>query len=207
MGNSSGDDSAVNEAAAQEQAHQAAIADAISKINALFGSPQREAQYADYLGAQRGLYTDEVNRQQSEAVRNNKFAIARNGQTGGSLARDTGTRLGEDYTKALIGADRLAQGDEASLRGQDQNSRLSLIQMASAGLDATTGVQNAATSLQNNLLSSRSGQGVKALGDIFKNYTEFYRKSVEDKAKRQGDKWAMDSLYKPSIFSGYSTSP
>jgi acyl-CoA synthetase (AMP-forming)/AMP-acid ligase II len=202
MGSSSNDD-AVEEAQKTEAEHNAQVAAAIAKIDALFGSPQREAQYADYLGAHRDLYSDEVNRQNTEATRNNKFALARNGLTGGSVASDTGRRMGIDYTKALTQAERLAQGDEAALRNQDQQSRLSLIQMAQSGLDATTGVQNAATALQNNLLSSQQGQGVRALGDVFKNYTSFYQKSLDDKARRQGDQYALDALYKPSIYSGY----
>jgi hypothetical protein len=203
MGTSSSND-AVEEAQQYEAEKQAKINAAIAKINAVFGSPTREGQYADYLGARRGMYTNEVNRQQTDAERNNRFALARNGQTGSSVAIDSGRRLGEDYTRALLDAERLAHGDEANLRGQDEQSKLSLIQMAMSGADATTGVTNAQSALRNNLLSSQSGNGVKALGDIFKQYTDFYRQSVENKAKRKGEQFAYDSLYKPSIYSGYS---
>lgn len=206
MGGSSDNDVA-EQAQQYEEERQAKIKAAIAKIDAIFSSPQRESQYADYLGARRGMYTDEVNRQQKDAVRNSKFALARAGQTGGSLAVDTGRRQGQTYTRGLLDAERLAQGDEAGLRGMDQQSRLALIQMAQSGLDATTGVTNAATALQGNLQSSLAGKGVQALGDIFKDYTDFYRKSREDKQRREGEQYAYRTLYGPSIYSGYPAGP
>lgn len=204
MGSSSNDDP-VQEAQAAEAAKQAQIDAAIAQINALFSSPEREAQYADYLGARRGQYTDEVNRQQGDAVRNLKFALARSGLTGGSVAVDKGREQGQTYDRALIDAERLAQGDTAQLRGSDQQSKLSLEQMVQSGLDATTGIANANSAMQTNLLSGQSTRGVQALGDIFKDYTDFYRKSRDDQQRRAGEKYAYNTLYSPSIYSGVAT--
>lgn len=203
-GGDSGQDPVV--AAQQAEAErQAKIDAATAQINSLFASPTREAQYADFLAANRGLYTKEVNDQHTDAVRDNKFALARNGQTGGSLAIDRGNQLGETFQKAIIDSERLAQGKDAELRGQDQQSRLSLTQMIQSGLDATTASQNASSAMANNLSSSSSTRTVQDLGDIFKQYATFYTKSADAKAQRQGDKYAYDTLYKPGLFSGYQT--
>lgn len=196
-------DSAQREATAAEAARKAQVAQSVGAIESLFSSPDRQKQYADFLGAKRQLYTTDVNRQQDINNRQLKFSLARNGQSGSSLSRDQGERAGQDYNRGLIEAERSAQGDEAALRGQDQQSRLTLLGMAQSGADATTGASNAALMMKNNLDAGKATSNVQQMGDVFKNYADFYRKSQESKALRQGQQFAYNTLYQPGLYSGY----
>lgn len=201
MGGSSSND-ATNEAIAAENRKQAEINASVGQIDQIFADPTRQAQYADFLAATRKLYGDELLKQQKENSRNLKFSLARSGNTGGSTAVDQGAQLGRDYNRGVVEADRMAQSDTANLKGLDQDARLRLIGMAQSGLDATTGIQNAQSALQSNLQSGQSTRNVKAVGDVFSNYTDIYKKSLESKATRDAAKYDYGTTYSPGWYTG-----
>ncbi len=203
MGSSGG--SAQREATRAEAERQAAIKAAIGRINSVFNDPGRQAQYADFLNASRQLYGNDLNRQQGDATRNLKFALARSGNIGGSLQKDQGKTLGENYNRGVINAERLAQSDEAGLRSQDQSARLNLIGMAQAGLDATTGAQQAAEAMRNNLQAGASTRNVQGLGDVFASMSGIYKKSQEEAQRRKELQYVYNSLYGGAPPSGYGS--
>ena len=200
----SGSNDAQKEAQAEERRRQAAIAASVGKIDSVFSDPRRQAQYDDFLAATRQLYGDELGRQQTDNSRQLKFSLARSGNAGGSVDRDQNQRLGESFTRGTIEAERLAQGETANLRQADQDSRLRLISMAQSGLDATTGVRNASDALRSNLQAGSATRNVKGIGDVFSDFANIYKKSQESAATRRGEKYAYNTLYQPSPFSGAS---
>ncbi len=191
----SSDDGAAREAQAAERERQSAIQNSVNRINQVFDNPNREAQYADVLNAARAFYQRDLDEKNTENNRQLKFSLARSGNTGGSLARDQGTNAGKAYSRGLLEADRLAQSQQANLRSDDQSARLNLIAMAQSGLDATTGAQQAASAMRNNLQAGKATSAVDGVGDIFGSFANIYRTSREDYQRRRGEKDIYNSLY------------
>lgn len=192
-----------------EAERQARIREATARINAAFDNPNRAQERTDFFNATRAYNMDDLNRQKSDADRNLKFAMARSGLTGGSTAIDNARRLGEDYTRGVIEADRRAQSALADLNAADEGSRLQLIQMAQSGLDATTGSARAFESLRNNLQANRATATAQGVGDVFSRFADIYRQSQTEAERRRGERYVYDTLYKPGFGygSGFSGGP
>lgn len=197
-----GDNGAAKEARRQEEARQRGITQSTRRINQVFDDPARAAQIDDFYNATRQYYTDDLGRQKKVTDRNVKFAMARNGQTGGSVAVDTNRRVGEDFLRGTIEADRRAQGAAADLRAQDEQARLNLIAMAQSGLDATTGAARSATALQNNLQAGRASATAQGLGDVFGQFASLYQRSQEEAAQRRAQQYLYNALYQPGFGQG-----
>lgn len=198
---SGGSNKAQQQASANEAARQAAIANTQSQVNATFNSPQREADITDYMGGLRDFYGQDLNRQKTDTDRNLKFALARNGQIGGSTQVDQQKRFGEDYSKAVLGMEQKVQGAGANLRSQDQDAQARLIALATSGLDATTGAQQAAASMRNNLAAEKSTNMVQGLGDMFGSYAKYSQES-KDAAERRRAFYSTTSLYSQPVTYG-----
>ena len=197
MGVSSGSGAATR--AAQDEAwRQSNINQAVGQIDQIYGSPRRQADIDDFLGATRSFYQRELDKQKGVADRSLRFAMARSGLTGGSASADANRQLGQDYQQGVLNADRLAQGAAADLRTADQNSRMNLITQAQSGLDMTSGAQLAAQALQGNLASGRSQVQASNLGNIFGGLATVYDRSRDMAAERRGNQ-AYGLLYQPGF--------
>lgn len=201
MGMGSGSSKAATKAAQDEAWRQGNINQAVGQVDAIYGSPRREADINDFLGATRSFYNNELGRQKGVADRSLKFAMARSGLTGGSASADANRLLGQNYSQGILNADRLAQGAAADLRTADQNSRLNLISQVQSGLDLTSGAQQAAQALQGNLASGRSSMQASNLGDIFGGLASVYDRSRDLAAERRGNQ-AYGLLYQPGFGMG-----
>jgi hypothetical protein len=200
MGGGSND--AQRDAERAERERLAAIQGTQRQIDAVFSSPTRERDIADFGAAQRQYYRKDADRQQADAARNTRFALARSGLTGGQFDADTNARLGETYQRGLLDADRRAQAAVAGLRAADQDAKQRLFSMAQSGLDATTAMNQSAQLLRQNLDSSRADSGEKALGDLFSRFGDIYTNSIKQDEERKSQKYIYPSFYQPSPYAG-----
>ena len=69
--------------------------------------------------------------------------------------------------------------------------------LAQSGLDLTTASQNAAAAMQANLQSGEATRLVGGLGDIFNTASDFYKKSEEERVRRQTEQNYGQTLYSP----------
>lgn len=168
-----------------ERARQSQIGAATRSIDQVFDSPSRKAQQDDFVSALREFFTEDANRQKQVADRGLKFSLARTGNTGGSLAADTGRNLNDEFTRGLLEAERRAQGSLADLRSQDEQSRLNLIQLAQSGLDTTTAANRAAGAIRSNIEAGKTGSRVQGLGDIFGATADIRKRQEEADAFRR----------------------
>ena len=188
-----------------ERERLAAIQRGTAAANAIFDAPERQAQYDDYLKANREQFFGELERQLADAQRGNKFALARSGTAGSSQAVDAGRELGESYSRGVVDADRLAQRALADLKMADEDSRRSIIQMVQAGADATTASSAALRQMQSNLAGARSDMNANALGQVFGGFADMYKRSQERDADRRARE-ELNSLYNTSQQWGYMPS-
>ena len=200
---SGGSDSASREAAASEERRQASIRNTQNSVNDIFNSPQRAADIADYVAANRQYLGDDLTRQKKTNDQQLKFALARNGQIGGSTQVDQQQRFGEDYSRGLLDVERRAQGAGAELESADQDARANLISLATTGLDATTASQQAAAAMRTSLQAGKSTSMVQGLGDMFGGFKDFYQKSQEAKVRRDADRNAYNNFYVPTASTGF----
>lgn len=169
----------------QEKERQDAIRRGTAAVNQAYDNPQREKDIGDFLAANRQLYFDELNKQNVANTRDLKFALARNGQLGGSVQVDAGRRAGEAYQEGVLTAERSAQQAANNLRSADEDNRRSLLAMVQSGLDATTAGARANAGLRTSLEGARAGMKVDALGDVFGGFSDLYKRSREAAAERR----------------------
>lgn len=193
---------AAEEAAAAEKARQAAIAGTQSRVNAVFDSPERQAEIERAIAAQREFETGILNQKKADTDRQLKFALARNGQVGGSTQVDQQRRFGQDYANALLGVERSAQGFGANIRSADQDARARLISLATAGLDATTGAQQAAEAMRVNLQAGNANRNAEGVANAFVNFNDFLKSSRERADRQRADRVAGFNYYQPTSYGG-----
>jgi hypothetical protein len=181
---SGGGNSAAREADRAEKERQAAIARTQQQVNAVFDGPAREGEIGEFMEALRARSTDDLDRRKGDTDRQLKFALARAGQVGGSTERDKRRVFTDDYTRALLNLERGVQGAGADLRASDQDARARLIQLATNGLDATTGARQASESMRVNLQSASAGNLSNQLGDAFGDWSKYFQDSRDDAARR-----------------------
>jgi hypothetical protein len=177
----------------QEAQRQAEISSNVNSINSAFTN--RAPQYSQYLDATRKLYQTEVGRQQGIASRNLKFALARNGQTGGSVAADQGNELGREMAQGTIQAEQKAQGDLTKLQSQDQAQRLQMISLAQSGADIGNAATQTADALRANLGSAMAGSTANTVGDVFGNLSKNYENFQTAAMTRKGLANATQNIY------------
>lgn len=197
-----GADKASREAQAAEAQRQAAIQATQRRVEGIFSAPEREADIQKFLGATRDYYRSDADRQQAEAARNVRFALARTGQVGGSYDVDTNRNLQETYLRGLLEADRRAQSAAQGLRAADQDAKQRLFGLAQAGLDTTTASQNAAQALRLNLGQSTVDAREGALGDLFSSFGDVYKRSTEQREQQRAQRDIYNTLYQPSQYGG-----
>lgn len=200
-----GGGNASNQAEEMERQRQATIAKNVEDINSAFSG--REGQYADFIGARRKQYGDELGRQQKTAARNTKFALARGGLTGGSASVDAGKRLAEELNLGTLAAENKASGELAALKSADENSRNQMIALAQSGASIGSGASQTAASLRANIDSARTANVAEGLGNVFGGAADAYKTMQEQSAIRKGLRYS--SLYAQpnqgtSIGGGYS---
>lgn len=186
-----------------EQERQRRIAQTQNAVNRIFDDPNRQREIDEVVGATRDFYTQDLTRQKSEADRQSTFALARNGQIGGSVQVGQQQQLGEDFQRGVLEVDRRARATGADLRAADQDARARLIQLATSGLDVTTGARQAAESMRVNLAASKAAGQAGALGDMFVGGAKFAQTARDDASKRQALYDARRNLYGPTASTSY----
>lgn len=204
MGSSSGGNAA-KEAEKQEAARLARVNETTGQINALFDTPERKQQVADFGAAMQDFYLQDLNRQKSDADRSLTFALARSGLTGGSRQIDANRTLGQDYQRGILDAERMAQGAMADLRGQDEQARLNLTSLAQSGLSTGNAATQAAAAMRASLEGAGAAAKADAFGDFFGNVAQVNQNSIAAKDKRDANA-LYTSMYGPYYqrFSGFS---
>lgn len=202
MGGGGGD--ASGEARRAEEERQRQVADTQRRIESIFSTPQREQDINQFLEATRGYYRTDADRQQADASRGLRFALARSGTTGGSYDADTNARLYETYQRGLLEADRRAQAAAQGLRTADQEAKQRLFGLAQSGLDATTATQQATQALRNTLGQAAVDAREGTLGNLFSSFGDIYKSSLEQQEQKKAQKDIYGTLYAPTQYgSGY----
>lgn len=185
---------AAQQAQAAEDARLRAIQATQSRVNSVFNDPSRQGDIAAFVNDLRAYNMMDLDKNKGIADRKLKFSLARNGQVGGSTQVDRQKMLGEDYQRGALEVDRAALGAGADLSAADQDARARLISLATSGLDATTGAQQASAAMRSSLESARANSRVQGLDSFFGSVSDFAKQSREASERRRG---LTDSGFSP----------
>lgn len=175
---------AAGAAQAEEAQRAAGIATNVKNINSAFAN--RGAQYDKYQTGLQGQYQTELDRQQGIASRNNKFALARSGLTGGSAAVDAGKLLSQDEQRGTLNAQQQVQGSVAKLRASDEATRQQEISLAQGGGDIGDAAIQTANGLRANIGNAQSTNISQSLGNVFGDVSQSYTNMNTAAALRRG---------------------
>lgn len=169
-----------------EAARERRIANTQAQIDRVYDAPGRRQQLDSYATALRGYYGEQLGRRRTDEARNLKFALAKSGQTGGSVAVDSGKRLGDEFYEAALGQERNVQSSVAALKNADEQSRAALRAQASQGLGVTQAATRALQAQQSTLAAADSQARGTGLGDVFAQTAGTYRAINERAALQRG---------------------
>ena len=189
---------AQKEATQAEAQRKASVEEAQRRIEAIYSAPGRENDIRDVQNATRDYLQGDLDRQNKSAGRELKFALARSGNTMGSVDTDKNRALSEDYLRGAVEVARRSDAAGNSLRQADQSSKLGLFSMAQQGLDMTTAARQAGESMRVNIGQAKADALQTGLGDLFKNFGDMYKTSKENAGKRQAERYQYGTFYSPN---------
>lgn len=190
--------SAQRAAQASEERRRQEVLQAQSAISRIYADPRRESDIRDVENATRDYLQGDLDRQNSLNSRQLRFALARDGQTMGSVDVDQKRVAAENFLRGAVEVQRRANAAGNSLRQADQQSKLGLFSMAQQGLDMTTAARQAGETLRANLQSARADATESGLGDLFSSLGDVYKSSRERKGKADAERYQYDTFYKPN---------
>ena len=146
----------------------------------------RDLLYSDQRKAVYDLNSQEVNRQATEASRDNRFGLARSGLAGGSADVDSVTEINRRTNEGLLRAGGIADQSAADLKTSDERTRSNLISMAQSGIDtgsASTMALNGLKVNAENVAAQRSGSTV---GGLFNDMSQAYLMNQVNQGRAAG---------------------
>ena len=179
-----GGNDATKAQAAQQAEQQAEINKNVGDIDSAFSN--RQPEYDQYRQGLTDQYQQELSRQQAIAGRNNKFALARSGLTGGSAAVDSGRLLGQEEQLGTLAAQQQVNSGVAKLQANDQATKQQMIGLAQSGNNIGDAATETAQALQANLGSAQSVNAAQGLGDVFAQTANSYNNEQTASALRSG---------------------
>ena len=136
----------------QEAIKQQNIADAFASVGGVFD--KRAPKYTQLRNESKALNMENLYNLTNDARQNTEFALARAGNTGGSVAADVNFDLAEKFGLAVGGIEQHAQGQADQLKSQDSALRASLNSLAASG------------GVSGSVASNLAGQSLNGLSNV-----------------------------------------
>lgn len=128
----------------QAKERKANIAESMAAIDEIFTG--RAPIYDQLKQESMGLNMEQLNRLEADAARDLNFALARSGNTGGSVEIDKNRRMAEQMGIGAAGVEQFAQSQADKLKAQDEGLRGAMLGLAASGGVSGTQVGGAARS-------------------------------------------------------------
>lgn len=120
-----------------------------------------------------------------DAARKLKFALFSSGLNGSSVDVDENALLKRTTDKGMLDLGARADAAEADLRGNDEQTRLGLLQSVDAGMDQGSALSSALNQLRiNSDKASAAAQGT-SIGDLFGNAGLLYQRQQQQLGRQQ----------------------
>lgn len=163
-----------NKAVKLEQQRIAKMNAAIDAINSIFNQSDRQNLYKEQQSAVFDLNKNTLDQNYSEAERNNRFGLARNGLIGGSADIDANADLQTRYNQGLVDARARGQEAAANLKSADETAKQTLIGLAESGIESGSAANMATSQLASNASAALGERGAATIGNYFNDMAQLY---------------------------------
>ena len=170
-----GGDGGAGEARAREEARQLKIDNGIKAVNALFGTTDKNNQYADHRQNVYDLNKTAIDDSYGDAQRNLTFSLARNGLSNSSIGADKKSDLLTNYNDNIQKANDMADSGMNSLKTNDERTRQNLVNSVQTGLDQTQAVSQALGNMQLNYDKANETNVANNWDSMFDNWKAYKR--------------------------------
>ena len=170
-----GGDGGAGKARAREEARQLKIDNGIKAVNALFGTADKNNQYADHRTNIYDLNKTAIDDSYGDAQRNLTFSLARNGLSNSSIGADKKSDLLTNYNDNIQKANDMADSGMNSLKTNDERTRQNLVNSVQTGLDQTQAVSQALGNMQLNYDKANETNVANNWDSMFDNWKAYKR--------------------------------
>lgn len=165
----------------------------------------RDALYGQTRSAVNDYYLDQLNQQRDTAGRQTKFSLARRGVRGGSSDLDVQGDMLRRYNEAVLNISNRADAAGTTLRSQDEQTRLGLIDRVNAGMSGSGAVGSAIEQLQTNADDVRANANAQSLGEVFGGYANYNQGEAAQRGRERAYGDYYGTYYNPRSYSGRRT--
>jgi hypothetical protein len=190
-----GGDGGAGEARAREEARQLKIDNGIKAVNALFGTTDKNKQYADHRTNVYDLNKTSLDKSYKDAQQNLTFNLARNGLGNSSISADKKTDLLTDYNDNIQKANDMSDNAMNSLKSSDERTRQNLVNSVQTGLDQTQAVSQALNNMQLNYDKASEVNVANNWDGMFKNWKSAQNNERYNRAMSEGEDGAYGQTY------------
>lgn len=145
----------------------------------------REQRYTDVRGNAYAAGLRDINEQSDDARRNTKFALFAQGLNGGSEDIDQNARFKRVYDNGVLQLGAKADAAAADARGNDETTRLNLLQSIDAGMDQGSALSSALAQQRVNADKAASAAAQTSVDDLFGNAGLLYQQSIAARGKQR----------------------
>lgn len=191
-----GGDGGAGEARAREEERQRKIDEGIKAVNALFGTADKNNQYASHRQNVYDLNKTAIDKSYEDAQRGLVFSLARNGLSNSSIGADKKSDLLTNYNDNIQKANDLSDSAMNSLKTSDEHTRQNLVNSVQTGLDQTSAVSQALNNMQLNYDKANETNVANNWDGMFDNWKAYRRNNQYASAMADGD----DNQYGQTYF-------
>ena len=191
-----GGDGGASEARAREEERQRKIDEGIKAVNALFGTADKNNQYASHRQNVYDLNKTAIDKSYEDAQRGLVFNLARNGLSNSSIGADKKSDLLTNYNDNIQKANDMSDSAMNSLKTSDEHTRQNLVNSVQTGLDQTSAVSQALNNMQLNYDKANETNVANNWDGMFDNWKTYRRNNQYASAMADGD----DNQYGQTYF-------
>lgn len=130
-----------------------------------------------------------LDEQKTEAGRKLKFELFARGLNGGSEDVNQNALLGRTYNDGVMDLGAKADAAKATFRGNDESTRLSLLQAIDSGTDQGSAISSAMNQMNVNADRAAADANGTTVGDLFNTGSLLYNRSKAAEGKAAGTDW------------------
>jgi len=178
-----GGDGGAGQMRADEAARQQKIQAAVDAVNGQFAGSGRDAMYTDIGDATKQVAMRDLDKQFTQASKQNLFGLARAGLLGGSVDAEAGGDLQQRYGEGQIKATQAGEGAASDLKSTDERTRQNLISLSQSGIDTGTAASLAAGQMDAAAKAAQANSGSASVGRLFDDLGQAYLQNTALRAR------------------------